>query len=92
MFSLNEACERYFLRRTRLCTGVDSVPGVYLREDAVSGMSHLENQSEVRAATADVAARLLDAAIAARTVPGQNKAHYHHSVTERLTYILTLVI
>ena len=38
----------------------------------MSGMSYLENQSEVRAATADVAARLLDAAIAARTVPGQS--------------------
>lgn len=44
---------------------------MYLREDAVSGMSYLENQSEVRAPTADVAAHLLDAAIAARTVPRQ---------------------
>ena len=42
---------------------------VYLREDAVSGMSYLENQCELRAPTADVAARLLDAAIATRTVP-----------------------
>jgi len=45
---------------------------VYLREDAVSGMSYLENQSEVRAPTADVAARLLDAAIASRTVPRES--------------------
>jgi len=43
---------------------------VYLREDSVSGASYLENQAELRAATADVAACLLDAAIAARTVPG----------------------
>jgi len=50
---------------------------VYLREDAVSGLSYLENQSEVRAATADVAARLLDAAIAARTVPGQRRLLLH---------------
>ena len=56
--------------RKKLCSG-DGSRGVYLREDAVSGMSYLENQSEVRAATADVAACLLDAAIAARTVPGQ---------------------
>ena len=42
---------------------------MYLREDALSGMSYLDNQSEVRAPTAEVAARLLDAAIAARTVP-----------------------
>jgi len=53
-----------------VCPG-NGLRGVYLREDAVSGMSYLENQSEVRAPTADVAARLLDAAIAARTVPRQ---------------------
>jgi len=38
----------------------------------VSGMSYLENQSEIRAPTADVAAHLLDAAIASRTEPGQS--------------------
>jgi len=53
------------------CSG-DALRGVYLREE-LSGMSYLENQSELRAATADAAAHLLDAAIAARTVPGQRQ-------------------
>lgn len=58
---------------------------MYLREDAVSGLSYLENQSEVRAASADVAARLLDAAIAARTVPGQHTLFSTSSVDTECT-------
>ena len=46
-----------------------TAPGVYLREDPIVG-TQLENQSELRAATADRAAYYLDAAIAARTIPG----------------------
>ncbi|XP_031436924.1 kinesin-like protein KIF26A isoform X2 [Clupea harengus] len=41
-------------------------PGVYLREDPVSG-SQLQNQSELRASTAERAAFYLDAALAARS-------------------------
>jgi len=45
-------------------------PGVYLRDDPVCG-AQLENQSELRAPTAERAAYFLDAAIAARTVSGK---------------------
>ncbi|XP_071972011.1 kinesin-like protein KIF26A isoform X3 [Engystomops pustulosus] len=41
-------------------------PGVYLREDPICG-TQLQNQSELRAPTAEKAAHFLDAAIAART-------------------------
>ncbi|XP_074852506.1 kinesin-like protein KIF26A [Carettochelys insculpta] len=41
-------------------------PGVYLREDPISG-TQLQNQSELRAPTAEKAAFFLDAAIAARS-------------------------
>ncbi|XP_075699976.1 kinesin-like protein KIF26A isoform X2 [Rhinoderma darwinii] len=41
-------------------------PGVYLREDPICG-SQLQNQSELRAPTAEKAAHFLDAAIAARS-------------------------
>ena len=44
-------------------------PGVFLRDDPVCG-AQLENQSELRAPTVRHAAYYLDAAIAARTVPG----------------------
>lgn len=47
-------------------------PGMYLRDDPVCG-TQLENQSELRAPTAERAAYFLDAAIAARTVPGERK-------------------
>ena len=50
-------------------TGVATAPGVYLREDPISG-TQLENQSELRAPTADRAAYYLDAALAARTQSG----------------------
>lgn len=46
--------------------GSGSAPGVYLRDDPVFG-SQLMNQSELRAPTAERAAFLLDAALAART-------------------------
>lgn len=49
-------------------------PGMYLREDPVCG-TQLENQSELRAPTAERAAYFLDAAIAARTVPGQTQIY-----------------
>ncbi|XP_053331404.1 kinesin-like protein KIF26A [Spea bombifrons] len=41
-------------------------PGVYLREDPICG-TQLQNQSELRAPTAEKAAQFLDAAIAARS-------------------------
>ena len=47
----------------------DQAPGVFLRDDPICG-TQLENQSELRATSADRAAHYLDAAIAARTVPG----------------------
>ena len=50
-------------------TGRELAPGVFLRDDPICG-TQLENQSELRATTADRAAHYLDAAIAARTVPG----------------------
>jgi hypothetical protein len=57
----------------RVCKSVDAgvanAPGVYLRDDPVSGIQ-LENLSELRAPTARHAAFYLDAAIAARTIPG----------------------
>lgn len=56
-----------------LCTaseaGAVTSPGIYLRDDPVCG-TQLENQSELRAPTAERAAYYLDAAIAARTIPG----------------------
>lgn len=42
-----------------------TAPGVYLREDPICG-TQLENQSELRAPTADRAAYYLDAALASR--------------------------
>ena len=50
--------------------GAVTSPGVYLRDDPICG-TQLENQSELRAPTAERAAYFLDAAIAARTIPGQ---------------------
>ena len=51
-------------------SGGSTAPGVYLREDPICG-TQVENQSELRAPTAERAAFYLDAAIAARTVPGK---------------------
>ncbi|KAM9294097.1 kinesin-like protein KIF26A [Gastrophryne carolinensis] len=42
-------------------------PGVYLREDPICG-TQLQNQSELRAPTAEKAAHFLDAALAARSI------------------------
>lgn len=50
-------------------SGSGTAPGVYLREDPICG-TQLENQSELRAPTADRATYYLDAAIAARTQLG----------------------
>ena len=50
-------------------TGVGAAPSVYLREDPICG-TQLENQSELRAPTAEKAAFYLDAALAARTATG----------------------
>ena len=54
--------------------GVESAgstnPSVYLRDDPIRGLQ-IENQSELRAPTADHATYYLDAAVAARTVPGK---------------------
>ena len=60
--------ELFFVITATEC-GVVTSPGVYLREDPVCG-TQLENQSELRAPTAERAAYLLDAAIAGRTVSG----------------------
>ena len=46
-----------------------TAPGVYLREDPISG-TQLENQSELRAPTAEKAAFYLDAALNSRTKTG----------------------
>lgn len=58
--------------QNELSTGTDAggstAPGVYLREDPISG-TQLENQSELRAPTADKAAFYLDVALASRSVP-----------------------
>lgn len=53
-------------------TGVGTAPGVYLREDPICG-TQLENQSELRAPTADKAALYLDAALAARLAAGKKR-------------------
>lgn len=52
-------------------TGVSTAPSVYLREDPICG-TQLENQSELRAPTAEQAAYYLDAAIAARSTAGMS--------------------
>uniref|UniRef100_A0A3P9HG06 Kinesin family member 26A n=1 Tax=Oryzias latipes TaxID=8090 RepID=A0A3P9HG06_ORYLA len=46
-------------------------PGIHLKEDPICG-TQLQNQSELRAPTADKAAFYLDAAIAARSTSGPN--------------------
>ena len=53
-------------------TGVGTAPGVYLREDPICG-TQLENQSELRAPSADKAALYLDAALAARSATGKTE-------------------
>ncbi|GAB1604540.1 kinesin-like protein KIF26B [Argonauta hians] len=58
-------------------TGVSTAPGVYLREDPICG-TQLENQSELRAPTADQAAYYLDAAIAARSTAGEEELRQSH--------------
>jgi kinesin family protein 26 len=55
-------------------SGSMTAPGVYLREDPICGLQ-IENQSELRAPTADHATYYLDAAVAARTVPGKHIIH-----------------
>ncbi|KAG8198478.1 hypothetical protein JTE90_022208 [Oedothorax gibbosus] len=57
--------------------GSGSAPGVYLRDDPVFG-SQLMNQSELRAPTAERAAFLLDAALAARTTENDEDAKNAH--------------
>ncbi|KAF8788087.1 Kinesin-like protein KIF26B like protein [Argiope bruennichi] len=56
--------------------GSGSAPGVYLRDDPVFG-SQLMNQSELRAPTAERAAFLLDAALAARTAVAGGRSRLH---------------
>lgn len=58
-------------------TGVGTAPGVYLREDPICG-TQLENQSELRAPTADKAALYLDAALAARSAADEDEARCSH--------------
>ncbi|XP_042906154.1 kinesin-like protein KIF26B isoform X2 [Parasteatoda tepidariorum] len=57
--------------------GSGASPGVYLRDDPIFG-SQLMNQSELRAPTADRAAFLLDAALAARTSETEEDARNAH--------------
>ncbi|XP_054571399.1 kinesin-like protein KIF26A [Eptesicus fuscus] len=52
-------------------------PGMYLREDPVCG-AQLQNQSELRAPTAEKAAFYLDAALAARSARGPQDARGSH--------------
>lgn len=59
-------------------TGVGTAPGVYLREDPICG-TQLENQSELRAPTAEKAAFYLDAALAARSPVGKHIGAFIHS-------------
>lgn len=69
--------------------GSGTAPGVYLREDPISG-TQLENQSELRAPTGDRAAHYLDAAVAARTVPGMITTFYLLSESSaRLSHFIT---
>ncbi|XP_070179589.1 kinesin-like protein KIF26B isoform X2 [Littorina saxatilis] len=58
-------------------TGVGTAPGVYLREDPICG-TQLENQSELRAPTAEKAALYLDAALAARSAMDEDEARSSH--------------
>ncbi|KAL8572386.1 hypothetical protein ACOMHN_023155 [Nucella lapillus] len=58
-------------------TGVGTAPGVYLREDPICG-TQLENQSELRAPSADKAALYLDAALAARSATDEDEARCSH--------------
>ncbi|KAK2163260.1 hypothetical protein LSH36_83g06061 [Paralvinella palmiformis] len=60
--------------------GSTTAPGVYLREDPICGLQ-IENQSELRAPTADQASYYLDAAIAARTIPA------HPAVVKRIRWM-----
>ena len=73
---------------TEGASGVTS-PGVYLRDDPVCG-TQLENQSELRAPTAERAAYFLDAAIAARASPGQaTQSIYFESICQLKEFIFT---
>ncbi|XP_054710842.1 uncharacterized protein LOC129220447 [Uloborus diversus] len=58
--------------------GSGSAPGVYLRDDPTVFGSYLTNHSELRAPTAERAAFLLDAAIAARTQDNEEEAKNSH--------------
>ncbi|XP_076464900.1 uncharacterized protein LOC143296727 [Babylonia areolata] len=57
--------------------GVGTAPGVYLREDPICG-TQLENQSELRAPSADKAALYLDAALATRSPPEEEEGRCSH--------------
>ncbi|XP_033736356.1 kinesin-like protein KIF26B isoform X2 [Pecten maximus] len=58
-------------------SGSGTAPGVYLREDPICG-TQLENQSELRAPTAERATYYLDAAIAARTKLDEEESRSSH--------------
>lgn len=58
-------------------TESEESPGVYLRDDPLLG-TQLQNQSELRAPTAEKAAFYLDAALAARTDSASPDARYSH--------------
>ncbi|XP_054706519.1 kinesin-like protein KIF26B [Uloborus diversus] len=57
--------------------GSGTSPGVYLRDDPIFG-AQLINQSELRAPTAEKAAYLLDAALAARSRDGEEEGRNSH--------------
>ena len=58
-------------------TESEESPGVYLRDDPLLG-TQLQNQSELRAPTAEKAAFYLDAALAARTDASSPDARFSH--------------
>ena len=68
--TVNQPLIRYFLPEKEGIENAGST--VFFHEDPIGG-ARIENQKELRAPTAHHAAFYLDAAIAARTVPGKSK-------------------
>lgn len=64
-------------RLNSLIAESEESPGVYLRDDPLLG-TQLQNQSELRAPTAEKAAFYLDAALAARTDSSSPDARFSH--------------
>ncbi|KAK3578712.1 hypothetical protein CHS0354_008571 [Potamilus streckersoni] len=58
-------------------SGIGTAPGVYLRDDPICG-TQLENQSELRAPSAERAAYYLDAALASRSAADEDEGRSSH--------------